>query len=133
MHRRTSSSQRENPLQRFSDYLVAAFGWFARVVLNAGNPTLQSLGIGTPMKSMALEFHKVLRTDELFDMTVRLGEIRRRTFDVKIEARGLDGDVHFAGRLSPILIDGATFRSVEIPAPIRAALHAYRDAHLAAD
>lgn len=111
---------------RFGDYLASAFGWFVRVVLDDLLQLEDGTSIGTPMKALALEFHRTLKVDDFFDMSVQVGDIRRRTFDVLITARSPAGDIHFTGRLSPILIKGSTFEPVELTDAIRSALERYK-------
>lgn len=113
---------------RFSDYLVAAFGWFSRTVLDAEAPTLAQANVGTPAKSMQIEFHHVLRPEELFEMTVLVGEIRNRTFDLTITGRGMDGQLLFVGKIAPIIVDRTSFRSVPIPDTFRDRLERYKAA-----
>jgi acyl-CoA thioesterase FadM len=113
---------------RFGDYLASAFGWFVRVVLADLMQLEDGTPIGTPMKALALEFHRTLKMDDFFDMSVQIGDIRRRTFDVLVTARSLSGDVHFTGRLSPILIKGSTFEPVELTDAIRSTLESYKAA-----
>lgn len=112
---------------RFLDYTAAAFGWFMRTVLDDVTPGLSAAGIGTPAKAVSLEFHRMLRPDDWFDMTVKVAEVRTRTFDLEIRAHTLGGELAFVGRTTPIMFENATQRSVAIPAEIRDALCAYRD------
>ncbi len=111
---------------RFVDYLVSAFGWFVKVVLNADAPTLLDAGLGTPMKGLELEFRQTLRPNQFFEMAVLVTELRQRTFDVAITARNTQDETVFIGRLSPIFIDRATFTSVAIPEPFASRIRQYR-------
>ena len=109
---------------RFFDYLFSAYGWFLRHVLNEGE-TLESLGLGTPIKAVSLEFHHMLRPDDWFEVTLKVEEIRTRSFDVSATAR-LDGGVlAFAGRISPIVVHDLTKKSEPIPAAFRTKLESY--------
>lgn len=110
---------------RFADYAAAAGGWFTRVVLNAEEPKLATLGIGTPMKAMSMEFHHTLRPDDIFDMTVFVRDIRTRTFELDIVGE-LDGRPVFNARIVPIMIDAKQFSSVAIPAEVQERLERYR-------
>lgn len=112
---------------RFTDYLAAAFGWFLRVVMADVLVADDGSRLSTPMKALSLEFHRVLRPDDLFDMTVHVLDVRQRTFDLHIFARSLDNEARFEGRLSPIIVD-KNFRSVDMPARLRDALLAYQAA-----
>jgi acyl-CoA thioesterase FadM len=110
---------------RFSDYAAAAGMWFTRVVLNSQDPSLATLGIGTPMKALSMEFHHTLRPDDVFDMTVHVGDIRNRTFELDIAA-DLNGRPIFSAKIVPIMIDAKSFTSVDIPTQIRERLERYR-------
>lgn len=111
---------------RFGDYLASAFGWFVRAVLDDRLKLDDGTPLGTPMKALTLEFQRTLKVGDFFDMFVAIGEIRRRTFDVLITAKSPVGEVHFTGSLSPILIKGSTFETVELTPAIREALDAYK-------
>ena len=110
---------------RFADYLAAAYFWFGRIVLADTLKLNDGSRLATPMKALTLEFHHVLRPDDLFDMTVGVVEIRTRTFDVLVTARSPDGAPRFVGRMTPIAID-ANFHGVPLPPSARDALFAYR-------
>ena len=111
---------------RFSDYLVSAATWFSRTIIDAAPPGLGAAGLGTPAKAMSLEFHHVLRPDEFFDMAVTVTDVRERTFDLGVQAHGVDARLRFSGSITLILIDRATFRSRPLPPHIREALTSYR-------
>lgn len=108
---------------RFADYLVSAFQWFLRYEL--ANTGLAELGIGTPMKAMSLEFHRMLKPGDWFDMRVAVTAVRTRTFDLDVQATGDDGRLHFAGLLTPIMLDNEKGVGVEIPDATRARLQTY--------
>lgn len=108
---------------RFADYLVSAFQWFLRCEL--ADTGLAELGIGTPMKAMSLEFHRMLKPGDWFDMRVAVTAVRTRTFDLGIQATGDDGCLHFAGLLTPIMLDNEKGVGVAIPDGTRARLQAY--------
>jgi acyl-CoA thioesterase FadM len=110
---------------RFADYLVAAYGWFTRVELPDALVLDDGTRLTTPIKALSLEFHHVLRPEDLFDMTVAVLSVRTRTFDLLVSGSSPDGNPHFTGRLSPIVVDSANFRSVAIPPRARSALLAY--------
>lgn len=112
---------------RFSDYAVAGANWFMRTVVNSEQPDLATLGVGTPMKAMSLEFHHTLRPDDMFDMVVTIGDIRTRTFELNIAA-DLGGKPVFNARIVPIMINAQEFTSVGIPAAMRERLERYQHA-----
>lgn len=110
---------------RYADYVASAAVWFIRLV---ARPYLAD-SIGTPVKALSLEFHKTLRPDDQFDMTVLVGAVRSRTFDLAIEATGTDGARRFNAQVTPILIDRATFISALIPEGCRTSLLDYAKTH----
>ena len=61
----------------------------------------------------------------MFDMIVRVAAIRTRTFDLAIEAVGMDGSPRFSSVLSPIIISSRSYQAVALPENIKAALEAY--------
>lgn len=113
---------------RFADYLAAAFSWFIRIELKEALGADDGTRLRTPMKALALEFHHVLRPDDLFDMTVYVTSVRKRTFDLLIVAQSTTGESRFVGRLSPIIVN-ANFRSIDLPERIHNVLSAYRECH----
>lgn len=110
---------------RFFDYIFSAYGWFLRRVLNDGE-TLDSHGLGTPMKAVSLEFHKMLRPDDWFEITLEVEAIRTRSFDLNALARTEGGEPAFNARISPIIVNDRTKKSEPIPAAFRGKLEAYR-------
>jgi acyl-CoA thioesterase FadM len=107
---------------RFADYATEAALWFIKRVLRPHLPQ----NVGSPLKGMRFEFHRTLKTDDVFDMRVKLIEIRQRTFDLEIQATDLAGERRFTAVVSPILVDRHSFTSVPIPAEVRAALENYK-------
>jgi acyl-CoA thioesterase FadM len=107
---------------RFADYAASAFMWFMRIVLR---PALADERLGSPLKAMMFEFHKTLKPDEQFDMTVLVCAVRKRTFDLWIAATGIEGDDRFTAKITPIIINRATFTSVEIPTEAKVILRRY--------
>ncbi len=110
---------------RFGDYVASAADWFWRVVMADHPPSLADAALYTPTKYLSFTFHHVLRTDDLFDMTVRVTAIRTRTLDLAIEAVGMDGVPRFSSILSPIIISARSYEALALPAHMRAALEAY--------
>ena len=110
---------------RFSDYLAAAYSWFTRVLLSDKLIAEDGTRLVTPMKALSLEFHHVLRPDELFDMAVYVEAVRDRTFDILVVAQSLSREPRFTGWMTPILVN-SHFRSVDLPNPVTQTLLAYR-------
>jgi acyl-CoA thioester hydrolase len=107
---------------RFADYATEAALWFIKLVMRPHLPE----NIGSPVKAMRFEFHRTLKTDDVFDMRVNLIEMRQRTFDLQIQATDLAGERRFTAVVSPILVDRQSFTSVPIPAEVRAVLENYK-------
>ena len=115
---------------RFSDYVISAFELFMRQLFGGGfQSAKEAHGFGTPCKALSFEFLSSLRPDEEFEMTVRVSEIRSRTFDLDIHGRDLGGKDVFRARITPITIrPGDRSRAIELPAILRERLEAYRSA-----
>lgn len=112
---------------RFADYGVSAVQWFWHAMRSAGGPDLAAEDLLTPIKYMAFTFDRVLRPGDLFDMAVHVTSIRTRTFDLQVDATGMDGSPRFTGRFAPILVSARSFTSRPIPAALRPLLESYRD------
>jgi 4-hydroxybenzoyl-CoA thioesterase len=113
---------------RFADYVASARDWFLREgvgVVDRPHPSRQS--ITYPMRAMAFEFVSFLAADDLFDMTVEVGGLSRRTFTLDIAARHVDRDgLAFSARLTSVCIDQAVGTSVALPEAVREAFERYR-------
>lgn len=114
---------------RFADYLAAAYGWFLRTVLTDSLVLDDGARLATPIKALSLEFHRVLRPGDLFDMTVHVTAVRTRTFDLLVSARSPDGEPRFTGKVSPIVVKSADFRSTDIPPRARKLLLNYEQTY----
>lgn len=115
----------------FSEYALSAFQWFLSVML--GGPMWQELkraGIDSPIKALTFEFRNMLVTEQVFDMTCRVADIRTRTFDIEVLGRSTTETPHdlFVGRVTPIMTSRADKRSIEIPAELRSKIEQYRSA-----
>ncbi len=111
---------------RFADYLAAAYAWFARIVLQENLFADDGTRLVTPMKTLSLKFQHTLRPDDLFDMSVYVVSVHRRTFDLLIVAQSTSQEERFIGRLSPIVVN-SNFRSVDLPKRAGEALLAYQE------
>lgn len=119
---------------RFADYAISAFEYFIAELV--GYPAQQAMideGFGLPMKAMSSEFHFSIWPDQYFDMTVRVGSMRTRTFDLVVTAQSLEHRPLFTTVLSPICIAPDKRASIPIPVRFRQRLESYRDAHGGAD
>ncbi|MEN3378159.1 MAG: 4-hydroxybenzoyl-CoA thioesterase [Hyphomicrobiales bacterium] len=106
----------------FAEYMLSAVHLFRRHVLQASWQEIKSnQKVDTPAKAIAMVFNGSLWPDDVFDVTVRVGDIRTRTFDFVVSAvRADDGTGVFTGSVSAICVDSADRR---VAAPIPAALH----------
>lgn len=115
----------------FSEYALSAFQWFFATML--GGPMWQELkraGIDSPMKALTLEFRAMLVTEQVFDMTCQVSELRSRTFDVEVIGRSTTEKPHdiFVAKVTPIILSRADKKSIEIPNNLRHKLEEYRSA-----
>lgn len=113
----------------FSEYTLSTYQWFLSAML--GGPMFRELvraGIDSPIKALTFEFRNMLVTEQVFDMTCRVTDIRTRTFDVEITGRSTTQVPHdiYVAKLTPIILSRAERRSIEIPKQLRAKLESYR-------
>jgi acyl-CoA thioester hydrolase len=112
----------------FAEYVMSAAELFYGFLLGSSpQAAKQEHGFGTPTGALKLDFHRSLRPDEQFDITVRPSEIRTRSYVLQIEARTLQGEPVFHAELTPICIARQERRAIELPASFRLALEQYRD------
>jgi len=108
---------------RFIDYLVSAISLFHEHLFNEIPADYRkNLGIQTPCKSLSMVFNTALWPNEFFDMQVNIGDIRERSYDVRVESFNLSGKSVFNGVFSPICIPLTERKSVPIPTCYRAIL-----------
>lgn len=114
---------------RFTDYVVSAVSLFHEHLLGAeASHYRKDLGIETPCKGMSLVFQSALWPNDVFDMSVAIGEIRNTSYDVVVKARRPDGLPVFEGVFSPVCIPRTERRAVPIPDDFRRRLQAAKDA-----
>ncbi len=115
----------------FSEYALSAFQWLLSVML--GGPMWQELkrgGFDSPIKALTFEFRNMLVTEQVFDMTCRVADIRSRTFDIEVLGRSTTKQPHdiFVAKVTPIMLSRSEKKSIEIPAQLRLKLETYRSA-----
>lgn len=115
---------------RFCDYAVSAREWFMREGVGVDDrPHPSRPGIAYPMRAMGFEFAGYLEAGDLFDMTVTVAEISRRTFTTQIVASKVGAGKSFVTRLTSVCVEQAGGVSTGLPEDVRAKLEAYRNAH----
>ena len=113
----------------FSEYTLSTYQWFLSAMLGAPMfHEMKRIGFDSPIKALTLEFRNMLVTEQVFDMTCSVTEIRTRTFDVEILGRSITDKPHdiFLAKITPIMLSRAEKRSIEIPASLRTRLEQYR-------
>ena len=114
---------------RFSDYVVEAFLEFsAHLIGSPPQEKLRELDLDLPAKAISLVFKQSLWPDEIFDMSVEVAAIRRRTFDLSIVGVTTEGGECFAATLSPICVRPVSRESCPIPESLRTKLESHRRA-----
>jgi acyl-CoA thioester hydrolase len=112
----------------FAEYVMSAAELFYGFLLGSSpQAAKQEHGFGTPTGALKLDFRRSLRPDEEFDITVRPGEIRARSYVLLIEAHTPQGELVFSAELTPICVARHERRAIELPASFRMALEQYRD------
>ncbi|MCW5684737.1 MAG: acyl-CoA thioesterase [Pseudolabrys sp.] len=123
-------------LGNYPGYLLSAIHFFRRHLFGgAWVAQTDKGGFQTPGKAIAQVFKSSLWPDDVFDMQVFAGDVRRNTYDVLVRAVRTDnGRDVFYGRVTSIVV-AATERTskVGIPQPVADALRAYRAAHAPPD
>ncbi|MGE0283853.1 MAG: acyl-CoA thioesterase [Rhizobiaceae bacterium] len=121
---------------RFLDYVVSAHEALISFMLGGPIHTMKAAaGVDFPVRGVEIDFRARLPLDSQFDMEVRIGEIRSRTFDLRIVARSVvsegkrQGPLVFVARISPVTVDRTSKAAVPLPAAFRARLEAYAAAH----
>lgn len=111
---------------RFTDYLLEAVMHFMRHIgYGASGREGREQGVGLPCKHMSLTFHASVYPDDVMDIRIEVGEIRARTFDLRVQACLADGRPAFEGQFTPIAIRGDVRESREIPTALRKKLQPY--------
>ena len=111
----------------FADYVIGAAELFYGALLGTTPQKAKNeLGFGTPTRALSFEFLRSLRPDEEFDMTVRVAEVRSRTYVLHIAATMPQGEPAFNARLTPVCVARPERRSIEIPPAFRQALLDYQ-------
>jgi acyl-CoA thioesterase FadM len=107
----------------FSEYVISLANRFYAFLLSKPVESAKNeLGFGTPIKALSFVFNRSLRPDEHFDMTLKVAEVRERSFDLEVEATDLDGNAVFSAMLSPICVARLDRTSIPIPQSFRAKL-----------
>ena len=115
----------------FSEYTLSAYQWFLQAML--GGPmfaAMKRVGFDSPIKALTFEFRNMLVTEQVFDMTCRVTDIRTRTFDIEVTGRSTTETPHdiYVAKITPIMLSRAEKRSIEIPSELRKKMEAYRAA-----
>lgn len=121
---------------RFLDYVVSAHEAFISLMLGGPIHTLKDrLKVDFPVRGVEIDFRDRLPLDTQFDMEVRVGEIRTRTFDLHIRAHKLEaegkrqGPLAFTARISPVTLSHETRVAVALPESFKNRVVAYAAAH----
>ncbi|VTU26021.1 acyl-CoA thioester hydrolase, YbgC/YbaW family [Variovorax sp. PBS-H4] len=118
----------------FSEYVISAAELFYGALFDTTpQRAKREQGFGTPSRALSFEFHRSLRPDDEFDMTVTVADIHSRTYVLDVTGRTLQGEVVFVAKLTPVCVARDERRSIEIPHSFRQALQGYRDACAKAD
>lgn len=115
----------------FSEYTLSTYQWFLQAML--GGPMfarMEQIGFDSPIKALTFEFRNMLVTEQVFEMSCRVTDIRTRTFDVEITGRSTTKKPHdiYVAKITPIMVSRNDRRSIEIPSELRKRIEAYRAA-----
>lgn len=116
-------------LGNFPEYLISAVHLFRACLFGRGWIAKDNRGgYQAPGKAIAMVFQSSLWPDDVFDMGVYVGALRRRTMTLLVQARRADnGRNVFAGRVTSIFVTREDReKTLGIPDEIRAELERYR-------
>jgi acyl-CoA thioesterase FadM len=119
-------------LGNFPEYLISAVHLFRDRLFGTGwIATDRSHGYQAPGKAISMVFQSSLWPDDVFDMTVYVGPLRRRTMSLLVQARRVDdGRKVFAGRVTSIFVSmDDREKTLGIPDVIRDDLNRYAAAN----
>ena len=104
----------------FPEYMLSAVHLFRRHVLGGSWQEIKSSArIDTPAKAISMVFNGSLWPDDVFEIEVRVGEVRTRSFDFNVLAVRCDnGASLFEGKVSAICVE-ADDRTIAAPIPVQ--------------
>ncbi|MDB5871614.1 MAG: putative thioesterase [Ramlibacter sp.] len=111
----------------FSEYAISAFQMFLGALL--GPPLqeqLRALDLNTPLRALSFDFKRSLYPEQVFDMTVRVREVRNTTFALDIHFTDGPGQEILAAHLVVICVHHAERKSRAVPERLRELLEDYR-------
>jgi acyl-CoA thioesterase FadM len=112
---------------KFTDYVLHAVNLFYGELSQGHAPEWrQELGVDTPCKGMAFEFHRALWPEEEFELLLDVPQIREHGYDIRIEATQPGGVRIFSARFSPICIRRDARVRAPMPPALIAALEPFR-------
>lgn len=110
----------------FSEYVISAAELFYGALFGTSPQSAKNLhGFGTPSRALEFDFRRSLRPDDEFDMTVRVADIRSRSYVLDVAAATPAGDTVFIARLTPVCVARGERRAIDIPPAFRTALERY--------
>jgi acyl-CoA thioesterase FadM len=111
----------------FADYVISAAELFYGALFGTlPQQAKDELGFGTPSRALSFDFVRSLRPDEEFDMTVRVADVRSRTYVLDIAATTPHGEPVFNALLTPVCVARPERRSIDIPPVFRQTLLDYQ-------
>jgi acyl-CoA thioesterase FadM len=116
-------------LGNFPHYLLSAVHLFRHHSLDvAWVDTAGAQDYQTPGKAFSMVFQSSLWPDDMFDMAVYIGDVRKHTLDVLVQATRADnGDKVFAGSITSVFVSRTDrHKLVEIPPAAREQIEGYR-------
>lgn len=116
-------------LGNFPHYLLSAVHLFRHHALDvAWLDTTGTQDFQTPGKAIAMVFQSPLWPDDVFDMAVYIGDVRKHTMDMLVQATRADNDEKvFAGSITSVFVSRTDRRKlVEIPPAAREQIENYR-------
>lgn len=112
---------------RFSDYVVEAFlGFMNHLGPGHGAPDSEDGGFTMPAKAIEIVFMRSLWPEQWFETTVRVKDIRSRSFDLQIDAHDDEGQAVFRAVFSTVVCRYGERAARTIPSHVRELLAQYQ-------
>jgi acyl-CoA thioester hydrolase len=112
----------------YSEYVVSAYEMFMAVLLKEHFQKAKArYGVALPAKAFTIEFNAPLRPEDEFLMTVKISDIRTKTFDVTVCGRSTDLSDRFLATLTPIAVDPVGRSPTTLPTTLVQKLQRYRN------
>jgi acyl-CoA thioesterase FadM len=113
----------------FCEYVISAAELFYGSLFGGTPQRIRNeIELAIPTRALEFDFRNPLRSDDEFDITITVADIRTHTYVLALDACTSAGVDVFRANLTPVCIVKGVRRAIKIPLVFRAALERYRTA-----